>query len=82
MSSVQRVAGERLVAFSDGKRVLPGSPSYRKLNRWHRKGYRLGVGLEPDEPPIVLEAMRIGSTLYTSHEAFERFLVAINRRRQ
>ena len=81
LSSLSRVANESLVAFPDGKRVLPGAPSCDKLLYWHRMGLRKGLGLEPDEPSVRLEAIRIGATLHTSHEAFARFLAAINRRR-
>lgn len=51
-----------------GKQIPGGGVSPGCIERWIRKGVR----------GVVLEVCRIGNTRYTSKEAIQRFLEAIN----
>ncbi len=71
---------ETLVAFKQGRKLLaqkdaPG-PSLSTLNRWAMEG--LTSKSDPDGPAITLEYYYIGARLFTSVEAFRRWLKKIN----
>lgn len=66
MSSLLR---EQLIPISQSKTKLPGSPSESSARRWARRGVRGKKSGEVHK----LEICYIGSTMYTSLEAFERW---------
>jgi len=74
------IVDERRVAFKQGRKLLaqegsPG-PSLTTLNRWATKGLR--SKRDPNGPRITLEHYYIGGLVYTSVEAFKRWLKKIN----
>ena len=60
---------EHVVPLSQSKSKLPGNPSKSTVSRWAKKGVR---GKRSGEI-IKLEIAYIGTTPYTSLEAFERW---------
>ena len=66
MSSLLR---EQLVPISQSKTKLPGSPSESSARRWAKRG----VKGKKSGTVHKLEIAYIGSTMYTSIEAFERW---------
>ena len=60
---------EQLVAVSQAKTKLPGKPSESTVRRWAKKGV---VGKKSGEVHK-LEIAYVGSTMYTSIEAVERW---------
>ena len=74
------IAGETLVAFKQGRKLgVHGGmvPTARSLQRWATKG--INGKVDEDGTPITLEHCYIGARLYTSVEAFQRWLEKINR---
>jgi len=63
------IHNEELVLFSEGRK-LPTNPSYDSLRRW----WMLGKRSKRTGQTVFLEAVQVGSTLYTSQEAFKRFV--------
>ena len=64
---------EKLTRLSDAADLFPGPhPSRQLLCRWQSKGVSTGT------QRITLETIKIGGLRYTSAEAVERFLDAIN----
>src|SRR5262245_44630800 len=59
---------ERLLSLGDAALLLPHRPNASTLWRWASRGYR----------GHRLEVIRIGSRAFTSREALERFVTAIN----
>ena len=74
------ILGETLVAFKQGRKLLASStapgPSYRTLVRWAKDG--LPPKGDSQGQPITMEHYYIGSRLFTSVEAFQRWLEKIN----
>ena len=66
MSSLLR---EQLVPISQSKTKLPGNPSESSARRWAKRG----VMGKKSGTVHKLEIAYIGSTMYTSIEAFERW---------
>lgn len=62
------IASEDLVTLPQAGRYVPGGPSASTIWRWHLRGIR----------GHRLEATLIGGRRYTSRQAIERFLRAIN----
>ena len=60
---------EHLVAVSQSKTKLPGKPSESTVRRWAKRGVRGKKSGDVHK----LEIRYIGSTMYTSIEAFERW---------
>jgi hypothetical protein len=60
---------EQIVPVSQSKTKLPGSPSESTVRRWAKRGV---VGKKSKEVHR-LEICYIGSTMYTSIEAIERW---------
>ena len=60
---------EEVVPLSQSKSKLPGNPSKSTVSRWAKKGV---IGKKSGEV-IKLEIVYIGTTPYTSIEAFERW---------
>jgi len=71
---------ETLVAFKQGARLLGPTatrgPAYGTLVRWAKDG--LAAKDSPDSKLVTLEYYYIGGRLFTSVEAFERWLEKIN----
>lgn len=59
---------EDLYSFSEAAKELPNRPAASTVWRWHKRG--LGG--------TKLQAVKIGSQLFTSRQAVTRFLRAIN----
>jgi hypothetical protein len=76
-SRLHPLAGEDLQTFAAAARLVPsrrgGTACPSTLWRWSTAGARA-----PDGRRIQLERVRIGATWYTSREAVERFLAALN----
>jgi len=66
MSSLLR---EHLIPISQSKTKLPGGPSESSARRWAKRG----VKGRKSGAVHKLEIVYIGSTMYTSIEAFERW---------
>jgi len=65
---------ETLVSFHDLHRSKdPTHPSINQLRSWHHNGQRAQNG-----QMIFLEALRMGATWRTSHEALARFYTRCN----
>ena len=60
---------ENIVAIAQSKTKLPGNPSESSVRRWAKRGVRGKKSGQIHK----LEICYIGSTMYTSQEAFERF---------
>lgn len=63
------IAVEKLITFAEAARLRPPTRAGRQthpatLHRWRQRGCR----------GIMLEAIRVGSTWYTSVEAMQRFV--------
>ncbi len=74
------IINETRVTFKQGTRLLAGGeergPSYKSLWRYATEGRKSKS--EPDGPPITLEYCYIGGRIFTSVEAYERWLSKIN----
>lgn len=62
------MANESLLSIGDATKFLPGHPHVSTLWRWRMRGVR----------GIRLETILIGGRRFTSREAIERFVAAIN----
>ena len=60
---------EHIVPVSQSKTKLPGNPSESSVRRWAKRG---GKGKKSGEVHK-LEICYIGSTMYTSQEAYQRW---------
>ena len=60
---------EHLVPVAQSKTKLPGSPSESTVRRWARRG----VSGKKSGQVHKLEIRYIGSTMYTSFEAYQRW---------
>jgi len=60
---------EHLVQVAQSKSKLPGNPSESSVRRWAKRGVRGKKSGEVHK----LEIRYIGSSMYTSLEAYERF---------
>ena len=59
---------EELITLAEASRCIPNRPDVRTVWRWIERGCR----------GVVLDSIRIGGRRYTSAEAIERFLSALN----
>lgn len=62
------LSSETLLSLRDAAKSLPGRPHISTIFRWRRVGVR----------GVRLETCRIGGRRFTSVEALNRFLIAIN----
>lgn len=60
---------EQVVPIAQSKKRLPGNPSESSVRRWAKRG----VKGKHSGTVHKLEVCYIGSTMYTSIEAYERF---------
>ena len=60
---------EELIPIAQSKTKLPGSPSESSARRWAKRGVKGKKSGSVHKPEICY----IGSTMYTSREAFERW---------
>ena len=60
---------ENIVAVSQSKTKLPGNPSESSVRRWAKRGVKGKKSGEVHK----LEICYMGSTMYTSQEAYERW---------
>lgn len=60
--------GEDLIRLSEFSKIFPTRPNPSTAWRWAKHGTR----------GVILETVAIGGTLYTSREAANRFLEALN----
>jgi hypothetical protein len=75
-----RIASETVVGFKQGSKLgVHGDmkPNRRSLIRWSTKGLKRHC--DKHNKPITLEYCYIGGYLYTSVEAFGRWLKKINK---
>jgi hypothetical protein len=63
---------ETLVPLTDAPDVLPGCPSYDTLLEWKTRG----LSVPGRHLSVLLECVNVGKKVYTSHEAFRRFVAA------
>lgn len=61
------ILSENPITLAEAAKAAPGRPSVNCVWRWATRPNRFGVKLE---------TIRIGSRLYTSQAAFERFVAA------
>ena len=66
---------EHVIPLSQSKSKLPGSPSKSTVSRWAKRGVRG----KKSGTVIKLEVAYIGTTPYTSLEAFERWSERVTR---
>lgn len=75
-----KIIDETLVAFKQGgllqKSGRERGPAYRTILRWAKEG--LKGKRNPDGTLITLEYCYIGGRLFTSVEAFQRWLTKLN----
>jgi hypothetical protein len=69
---------EQLVSFDEARHVLPGAPKKQTLRNWWVRGLIPHGQTYRTAKPVHLETMRIGNNRYTSVEAYDRFLRALN----
>jgi len=69
--------GEEPLALKEAARKFRGDVSPSKLSNWIRLGVK--ATSRRQSPRVKLDATRIGGRIYTSAEAYMRFLRAINK---
>jgi len=69
MADEDRLWGESLLPLRQASAVLPTHPSQSRLYAWARYGV-----LARDGERVYLETLKVGGVLYTSEEAFRRFV--------
>lgn len=75
----RKIITETLVAFKQGAklaRIGNRGPSYQTIFRWAKTG--LKDRHNPNGPPVTLEYCYLGGRLYTSVEAFGRWMEKLN----
>lgn len=74
-ASLTSVLDETRITFGEAARRLPGRkgpPTRQTVRRWHVEGIHVG------DDYVRLEARRVGGQWFTSVEACDRFIEAIN----
>jgi len=70
----QDVAQETLIGFKQGKKLADTAPSSSTITRWAKSG----VNARDKGSRITLEYCYIGGRLYTSVEAYGRWIAKLN----
>ena len=72
-----RVLRETLIRLDEVSKTIPGAPTRHAIQLWTKQGILVRAGTHEGKR-ATLEYANVGGAQYTSREAYDRFLEAIN----